>query len=83
MVVQNYYPAKILGFITINEITESVIHSSDKPLKWTEAKEKCIVKIILGATLDFSYVTYTHYESFQIQSSLSLALSACTINIAG
>ena len=32
MVVENYYPAKILGFITINGITEAVIHCSDKPL---------------------------------------------------
>jgi hypothetical protein len=57
MVVENYYPAKILGFITINEITEAVIHCSDKPLNWTEVKEKFILKTILGTTFVISYVT--------------------------
>jgi hypothetical protein len=56
MVVENYYPAKILGFITINGITEAVIHCSDKPINWTEVKEKFIVKTILGMAIDISYI---------------------------
>ena len=34
--VENFYPAKILGFITMNNITEAVIQCSVKPLIWTD-----------------------------------------------
>jgi hypothetical protein len=57
IVVENYYPAKILGYVTINGFIESIIHCSDKTLNWTEVKEKFIVKTILETTFDSSYVT--------------------------
>ncbi len=81
MVVENYYPAKILGFIIINGITEVIIHCSEKPSNWTEVKEKFIAKIIIGTTFDVSYVTvpvlalvHPHYVSFQIMDPMAIHL---------
>ncbi len=42
MVVENYYPAKIVGFITINRIIEAVIYCSDKASNWTERSKKSV-----------------------------------------
>ena len=55
--VENFYPAKILGFITINNITEAVIQCSEKPLIWTDLSDKFFVKTVLGTNHDESYVT--------------------------
>jgi hypothetical protein len=30
--VENYYPARILGFVNMNNITEAVVHCSEKPV---------------------------------------------------
>ena len=30
--IENYYPARILGFVTINNVTEAVVHCSEKPV---------------------------------------------------
>ncbi len=57
VVVETYYPAKIIGFITLNGITEAVIHCSDKQLNWTDVNVKFIVKTILGTTFDVLYIT--------------------------
>jgi hypothetical protein len=43
--------------LTINGITEAVIHCSDKPLNCTEVKEKFIVETTLGTTFDISCTT--------------------------
>ena len=55
--VENFYPAKILGFITMNDITEAVIQCSEKPLNWTDLSDKFFVKTVLGTNDDESYVT--------------------------
>jgi hypothetical protein len=55
--VENYYPSKIFGFITISETTEAVIQFSEKPLIWSDLENKFFVKIIIGTDMDVSYVT--------------------------
>ncbi len=37
-VVENYCPARIIGFVTLNRITKAVIHCLEKPLNWTEVE---------------------------------------------
>ena len=36
--VENYYPSKILGFVTIDGVTEAVIHCSMTPLSWADVE---------------------------------------------
>ena len=55
--VENFYPAKILGFVTINNVTEAVIHCAEKPFNWSEVEEKFIVRTKLGSTLSVSIVS--------------------------
>ena len=55
--VENYYPSKILGFITISGTTEAVIQCSEKPLLWSDLENKFFVKTIIGTDMDVSYVT--------------------------
>ena len=40
--VENFYPARILGFITVNNVTEAVIHCAEKPLKWSDVEENLL-----------------------------------------
>ena len=54
---ENFYPAKILGFRTINNITEAVIQCSEKPLIWADLLDKFFVKTTIGTNVDESYVT--------------------------
>jgi hypothetical protein len=67
-VVENYYPAGIINFVTINGITEAVIHCLEKPLKWTDAEESFIVKTnnetrfeILNVTVPISALVHPLY----------------------
>jgi hypothetical protein len=39
---ENYYPARIISFVTINGITKAVIHCSEKPLKWTDVEKNLL-----------------------------------------
>jgi hypothetical protein len=55
--IETYYPSKILGFVTIHEITEAVIQRSEKPLFWSDLEEKFILKTIIGTNINVSYVT--------------------------
>ncbi len=34
--VENYYPSRIIGFITLQGITEAVIQCAEKPLLWSD-----------------------------------------------
>ncbi len=36
--VENYYPSRILGFITLQGITEAVIQCAENPLLWLEVE---------------------------------------------
>jgi hypothetical protein len=40
--VENFYPARILGFITVINVTEAVIHCSEKPLNWSDVEENLL-----------------------------------------
>jgi len=53
----SYYPAKILGFLTINGSTEAAIWCSEKPLKWTDVEQNFFCKITLGKRFAVSVVT--------------------------
>ncbi len=55
--VENYYSARIISFVTINGVTKAVIHCSEKPLKWTDTDEYFIVKTNLGTRFEILYVT--------------------------
>jgi hypothetical protein len=55
--VKNYYPSKILGFVTIDGVTEAVIHYSMTPLGWANVEQNFFANIKLGLCFDTSYVT--------------------------
>lgn len=55
--VENYYPSKILGFVKFGEITEAVIHCTEKPLRWSTVEKKFLVKVNLGKDTAISIVT--------------------------
>ena len=55
--IDNYYPARILGFVTLNNITEAVVHCSEKPTNWTDLEDNFIVQIKLGPSADISIVS--------------------------
>jgi hypothetical protein len=70
-VVENFYPARILGFITVNNVTEAVIHCAEKSLNWSEIEENFIVKTNLDLQLKYLlcqcrylhwYIRYVHYQ---------------------
>ena len=46
--VESLYPAKILGFIKIEDRTEAVIQCTEKPLRWSRVKKNFLVKVSLG-----------------------------------
>ena len=52
-----YYPAQILGFITINGTTEAAIRCSEKPLNWRDVELNFFVKFTLGQIVEVSVVT--------------------------
>ena len=55
--VENCYPAKIIGFVTINNITEAIIHSTEKPVNWSAVEENFVVRMNLGSRADVSIVS--------------------------
>ena len=55
--VENYYPALILGFITINNVTEAVIYCAEKPLNWSDVEKNFFVRTKLGSRVDVSIVS--------------------------
>jgi len=55
--VENYYPAKIIGVVTVNNITEAVIYCAEKPLKWSAVEENFAVKTKLGFRVNVSIVS--------------------------
>ncbi len=52
--IENYYPARILGFVTINNVTKAVVHCSEKPVYWTDAEDNFIVRTKLGSSAEIS-----------------------------
>lgn len=55
--VENYYPARILGFVKLNKDIEAVVHCSEKPLTWTDIEDNFIMRTKLGSRADISIVT--------------------------
>ena len=55
--IENYYPARILGFVTINNVTEAVVHCSEKPINWTDVEDNFIVRTKLGSSAEISIVS--------------------------
>lgn len=55
--VETFYPAKVLRFVTINNITEAVIHCAENVVHWNDVEENFIVKTKLGSRVDVSIVS--------------------------
>jgi hypothetical protein len=51
--VENYYPSRIIGFITLQGITEAVIQCAEKPLLWLAA-ETFFSRVKIGTLFDIS-----------------------------
>jgi hypothetical protein len=56
-IVENYYLARLLGFITTNSTQEVVIQCSVNPIQWDNIQQNFIVKIQLGRNFNVSLVT--------------------------
>jgi hypothetical protein len=55
--VENYYPSRLLGFITTNSTQEAVIQCSLNPIQWDTIQQNFIVEIQLGRNFNVSFVT--------------------------
>ncbi len=55
--IENHYPSKILGFLSIEGHCEAVIQCSVKPLLWSVVKRFFFVKMKLGTNFNISFVT--------------------------
>ena len=47
----------ILGFITLNNVTEAVIHCAEKPLNWSDVENNFFVRTRLGSRVEVSIVS--------------------------
>jgi hypothetical protein len=55
--IENHYPSKILGFLSIEGKCEAVIQCSVKPLLWSAVERISFVKMKLGMYFNISFVT--------------------------
>ena len=55
--IENHYPSKILGFISIEGKGEAVIQCSIKLLLWTTVERVVLVKLKLGTDFNISFNT--------------------------
>jgi hypothetical protein len=56
-IMENYYPSRLLGFITTNNTQEAVIQCSVNPTQWDTIQQNLIVEIQLGRNFNISFVT--------------------------
>jgi hypothetical protein len=56
-IVENYYPSRLLGFMTTNNTQEAVIQCSVNPIQWDTIQQSFIVEIQLGRNFNVSFVT--------------------------
>ncbi len=56
-IVENYYPSRLLGFITTKNTQEVVIQCSVNPIQWDTILQNFIVEIQLGRIFNISFVT--------------------------
>jgi hypothetical protein len=54
--VENYYPSRLLGFITTNGTREAVIQCSINPIDWEDIQGNFIVETQLGSHFHVSFV---------------------------
>ncbi len=54
--VENYYPSRLLGFITTNRTHKAVIQCSINPIDWEVIKQNFIVETQLGTNFHVSFV---------------------------
>jgi hypothetical protein len=54
--IENYYPSKILGFLSIEGKPEAGIQYSVKPLLWSTVERTFFVKMKLGTDFNISFV---------------------------
>jgi hypothetical protein len=54
--VENYYPSRLLGFITANGTRKAVIQCSIKPIDWEVIQQNFIVETQLGTNFHVSCV---------------------------
>jgi hypothetical protein len=55
--VENYYPSRILGFITLQRITVAGIQCAEKPLLWSDVETNTFSRVEIGTSFDVSFVT--------------------------
>jgi len=55
--VENFHPARILGFTTVKNVTEAVIHCAEKPFNWSDVEDNFIVRTKLGSRVEVSIVS--------------------------
>ena len=57
--VWNFYPVKILGFIKINNLTETkvIVQCTEKPLVWSQLEKHFLMKVVLGSDDEVSIVS--------------------------
>ncbi len=55
--VENYYPPRLLEFITTNETRKAVIQCSIHPIDWEVIQQNFIVETQLGTNFHVSFVT--------------------------
>jgi hypothetical protein len=56
-VVDNYYPSRLLGLITINGSNEAVVQCAVAPLVWGDLQKNLVLEIFLGKDFNVSFVT--------------------------
>ncbi len=56
-IVENYYPSRLLEFITTNNTQEVVIQCSVNPFQWNTVQQNFIVEIQLGRNFNILFVT--------------------------
>ncbi len=54
---ENYYPSRLLGFITTNNTQEGVIQCSVNPIQWDTLQQNFIVEIQFGRKFNVLFVT--------------------------
>jgi hypothetical protein len=54
--VKNYYPSRLLGFITSNGTREAVIQCSINPIDWNNIQQNFIVETQLGTNFHVSFL---------------------------
>jgi hypothetical protein len=54
--VENYYPSRLLGFITTNGTREAVIQCSINPIDWEDIQQNFIVETQLGTNFHITFV---------------------------